>query len=128
MAGDLDMRRKQFAECIVTRDVALAEEVLDPEYALVLVQPEKAVMPRERWLAVLPDYVVSVYDTEEEAVDIDGDLAVVLQRLRMEAVVLGEDRSGTFVVSDIWRRGEGGWRVWRRHSTPLSAGNLPGVR
>jgi hypothetical protein len=45
----------------------------------------------------------------------------------MKATVLGEDRSGLFVISDVWRRGEQGWRVWRRHSTPLSAGALAGT-
>jgi hypothetical protein len=26
-----------------------------------------------------------------------------------------------------WRRGEDGRRVWRRHSTPLEAGRMPGA-
>ncbi len=91
--------------------------VLDDDFALVLVQPAPAVMPRSRWLEVLPDYVVDAYDVEEAHVDVDGDTAAVLQRVRMTATVLGQDRSGVFVMSDIWRRGPDGWRVWRRHSS-----------
>ena len=110
------------------RDREAAESVLDPDYALVLVQPARAVMPRARWLEVLEDYVVHDYAVEESIldVDVDGDMATVLHRDRMLATVLGEDRSGTFVITDIWRRTTDGWRVWRRHSTPLSAGNMPG--
>lgn len=26
---------------------------------------------------------------------------------------------------DLWRKAESGWKVWRRRSTPLSAGELP---
>jgi hypothetical protein len=45
----------------------------------------------------------------------------------MHATVLGEDRSGTLVISDVWRRTAEGWRVWKRHSTPFEAGRMPGA-
>ncbi len=117
----------EFQHCIEARDRAGAEQVLDGDFALMLVTPARAVMSRERWLEVLEDYVVHDYAVEEEIVDEDGDCAVVVHRVRMSATVLGEDRSGVFVISDVWRKRSGGWRVWRRHSTPLSAGPLPGV-
>lgn len=51
---------------------------------------------------------------------------MVLTLGTQHATVLGVDRSGRFVISDCWRRGaDGKWRVWRRHSTPLSAGVMP---
>ena len=127
MPDDLQDAIARFERCIVDRDRAAAESVLDPDYALVLVHPARAVMPRGRWLDVLEDYVVHDYAVEESVLDVDGDTATVLHRDRMSATVLGEDRSGTFVVSDVWRRTPDGWRVWRRHSTPLSAGNMPGA-
>ena len=126
MTDDLRAAMARFDRCIEERDHAAAEAVLDDEYALVLVQPGRAVMSRARWLEVLADYVVHDYAVEESVVDIDGDLATVLHRDRMRATVLGEDRSGTFVITDTWRRRTDGWRVWRRHSTPLSAGAMPG--
>ena len=125
--NDLSDAMKKFDAAVEQRDRTAAEEVLDGDYALVLVHPAPAVMPRARWLEVLPDYVVHSYDIEDQRVDVDGDLAAVLTRVRMQATVLGEDRSGLFVLSDIWRRGQDGWRLWRRHSSPLSAGDLPGA-
>lgn len=127
MDDDLQRQIEAFTRCIVERDRSLAEDVLDDGYALVLVHPAPAVMPRERWLDVLPDYVCDRYDERDRTVDIDGDCATVLQRVDMSATVLGEDRSGVFVISDVWRRRPEGWRIWRRHSTPLSAGQMPGV-
>lgn len=122
--GDLAERISLFQRCIETRDRQAAEELLDEDYALVLVQPVLARMPRARWLEVLGDYVVHGYGVEEQVVDVDGDCATVLHRATMSATVLGEDRSGIFVISDTWRRRKDGWRLWRRHSTPLSAGAL----
>ena len=116
-----------FDQAVLQRDEALAQQVLHPDYALVLVHPTPAVMPRERWLAVLPDYLVSSWTVSEQTIDVDGDTAAVLQRVDMQATVLDQDRSGPFIISDIWRRGADGWQVWRRHSTPLAAGDMPGA-
>jgi ketosteroid isomerase-like protein len=127
MSENLESRMAEFDRCVRERDKALAETVLHEQYALVLVQPSPAEMPRARWLEVLDDYVVHDYAVQEQRIDVDGDLAAVLQRVQMRATVLGKDRSGTFVISDVWRRGAGGWQVWKRHSTPLEAGRVPGT-
>ena len=125
--ADLEARIEQFLRCINERDAAAADDVLDSDYTLVIVQPTPARMPRGRWLEVLADYVVHSYDIEERSLDVDGDTAAMVHRVRMQATVLGENRSGLFVISDVWRRRDGTWRVWRRHSTPLSAGDMPGA-
>lgn len=110
---------------IEQRDVETARGYLADDYALELVQPNRAVFPRDEWLETLREYVVLAYLVEEQIVDVDGDAGVVLHRARMQATVFGVDRSGTFVISDVWRRRDGVWRVWRRHSTPLAAGTMP---
>jgi ketosteroid isomerase-like protein len=127
VVGALEDRMAAFQRCIEARDRAAAEDVLHAGYALVLVQPARAVMLRARWLEVLPDYVVHSYRVEEQVVDVDGDVAAVVHRVEMAATVLGQERSGLFVISDVWRRDTEAWRVWRRHSTPLRAGPLPGA-
>jgi ketosteroid isomerase-like protein len=124
---DLSAAMRSFDEAVQGRDEALAESVLDEDYALVLVHPAPATMPRARWLEVLEHYVVHSYSVEEQVVDESGDVAAVLSKVHMRATVLGEDRSGLFVISDFWRRGTNGWRVWRRHSSPLTAGEMPGA-
>jgi len=116
-----------FERCVLGRDVELALTVLHGDYALVLVQPDPVVITRSRWLEVLPDYVIETYDVQEQQLDVLGDCATLLQRLEMAATVLGQDRSGVVVTSDVWLRGDDGWRIWRRHSTPLSAGRMPGA-
>ena len=125
--AELEAQIERFLQCIIDRDAATANEVLDSDYALIVVQPAPAVMPRSRWLEVLDDYVVDAYDVQERHLDVEGDCAVMVHRVDMQATVLGHDRSGLFVISDVWRRRDGTWRVWRRHSTPLAAGEMPGA-
>ena len=122
---ELVARADGWQRCIEARDVTGVLDYLDDDYALVLVQPTKSVVKRPQWIETLPDYIEHEYALQERVIDVDGDLGVVLQRVVMRATVLGNDRSGTFVLSDIWRRRDGAWRVWRRHSTPLTAGSLP---
>lgn len=123
---DLLHRAALWDQAIAQRDEVAATELLAPEFALELVQPVRSIMSRQVWLEVLADYVVHEWDVEEQIVDVAGDYAAVMQRVRMRATVMGEDRSGIFVISDFWRRLDGEWRLWRRHSTPLSAGQLGG--
>ncbi|MEP7035656.1 MAG: nuclear transport factor 2 family protein [Dermatophilaceae bacterium] len=125
MSGELLERAAQFQECIERRNAVAAHEVLDRDYALVLVHPARVMVPRDQWLAMLPDYVVHSYRVEEQVADVDEDCATILLRVRMQATVMGQDRSGTFVLTDVWRRRADGWRIWRRHSTPLAAGVMP---
>lgn len=82
-------------------------------------------VPRQAWLAMLPGYVVTGYRVLAEIVEVSGDIGLILHRAHQEATVRGADRSGTFILTDVWRRIDGTWRVWRRHSTPLSAGTMP---
>lgn len=117
-------RNAVWEQAIFGRDAEAADSVLADDYALVLVHPDTAIVNREQWIGMLPDYVVHSWDVEQRIVDVAGDVACILQLVMMRATVAGADRSGPFVISDTWRRYEGQWRVWRRHSTPLEAGEL----
>jgi len=125
MDEDLTAQMDAFTRCVIDRDGALVASVLDDDFALELVHPARAVVPRASWVAMLPDYVVHSWTEHEQVVSIDGDCATVLHRVDMSATVLGEDRSGLFVLTDIWRRRAQGWRIWRRHSSPMTAGPMP---
>lgn len=127
MTKELEQRILAFQKCVEDQNQEAAKDLLDDDFALVLVQPAQAVMPRERWMEVLPDYLVHSYDVEDQIVDVDVDCASVLQRVHMKATVLGQDRSGVFVTSDFWRLRDKKWCLWRRHSTPMSADELPGT-
>ena len=122
---ELDEAQTEFQRCIDDRDRRGAEQVLDTEYALVFVQPGPAIVTRAQWLDTLADYHVHSYEVDERHTHIDVDVAAVLQRVRMTATVLGQDRGGVFILTDVWRLRPDGWKVWRRHSTPLTSPVLP---
>ena len=73
--SDLQAQIEEFQRCIEQRDAEGANAVLVDDYALVLVQPTPAVMPRDRWRELLPDYVVRTYVLEERRIDVSEDCA-----------------------------------------------------
>lgn len=113
-------------QAIEARDAETVVGFLHDDYALVLVVPTAVTMARDEWLRVLADYVVHRYEVHEQVVDVMDDTAVVLTLATQQATVLGQDRSGRFIMSDTWLRDDAGsWQVWRRHSTPITAGHMP---
>jgi hypothetical protein len=124
-AEGLTARSEEWRAAIEDRDQERAATFLDADYALVLVHPAPATVTRAQWLAMLPDYVVHSWDVREQRTDVARDVGLVCSLVDMRATVLGEDRSGLFVLTDAWLARDGEWRVWRRHSAPLSAGAMP---
>jgi ketosteroid isomerase-like protein len=126
-AEEVLARADAWQTSLEARDVEGIKDYLHADYALVLIKPAHVTMPREEWLRLLPEYVVHGSDVVARTVDVDGDVAMVLQIVDQRATVAGGDRSGLFVISDCWRRDpdDGAWRVWKRHSTPLAAGAMP---
>lgn len=112
---------QRWSEAIAQRDAATAEQSLGAEYALYA--PGIGVMPRDRWLAALPQYVVHEYAFDDVVVHVyGGDAAVMRSRYRQRATVAGQDRSGTMLVTDVWVKRDGRWQVVARHTSWLDQG------
>ena len=122
---DLDA---QWYAALIARDVVAVLPFMDDDFNLVVLFPTYARITRAEWLATLPDYVVSAWDTKISVWDISEDLAIHTHLEDQTAIVLGVDRSGPFTITDVWRRSQGVWKVWRRVSTPLASGEIPRIQ
>ena len=123
--AEIGERTDRWQRAIEARDPDAAARFLSDDYALIILQPQPAIVRREEWLRMLPDYDVRGYAVEERIVEATRDLCTVFQRVDQTAVVKGVERSGIFILVDVWVRDADEWRVWRRHSAPLSAGSAP---
>lgn len=124
MPQDVDA---QWYAALMARDVAAVLPLMDDDFNLVVLFPAFARVNRDEWLATLPDYLVSSWVTKISEWDIREDLAIHTHLEDQTATVLGVDRSGPFTMTDVWRRSEGAWKVWRRVSTPLTSGEMPRI-
>ena len=108
---DLAARSGDFERVVLDRDRELAANTLTEDFALVLLHPAPLVVTRAEWIAMLPDYIVHAWVVQEQMIEVRSGLGVVFQRVHMDATVLGEDRSGVFVLSDLWGPVDHVWRI-----------------
>lgn len=115
----------EWSVALIARDTEAVLPYLDDDYTLVVLYPVLARTARSEWLAMLPYYLISEWITEFSEWDVADDLAVHTHLVHQTAVVMGGDRSGPFTITDVWRRSDSRWKVWRRVSTPLTSGDMP---
>ena len=110
---------KQWAAAIQRQDVDAMPQFLSDGYFLGIGVAESGfrIVPRGAWLEALEGYATKSYRVDDAQVHVYGDTAVAFLMVTQQASVKGQDRSGQFVITDVWVRQPGGWRVAERHSS-----------
>jgi ketosteroid isomerase-like protein len=110
---------KQWATAIQHQDSAQMNHFLADSYFLAIgIQGQPfQIVPREAWLEGLKHYRTESFSIDDIRVHAYGVTAVVLMLFTQKATVRGHDRSGQFVITDIWFKQNLGWRVTERHSS-----------
>jgi ketosteroid isomerase-like protein len=95
------------------------ERTLAPEFALVVSARPEARVDRAAWLRTAgTEYTCETFRYDGMQVRDFGDVVVVSSLATQRATAFGQDRSGTFFLTDIWRVGaEGRWQVIARYSS-----------
>jgi len=111
---------KSFAAAIKTQDTVETKKFQTDTYFLaytVLGMPIQ-IVPRQSWLTLLKDYYVTEsFTIDDIKVNVYDNTAVAMLMFTQKATVRGQDRSGQFVLTDIWNKGNKGWLIAERHST-----------
>ncbi|HEX6709653.1 MAG TPA: nuclear transport factor 2 family protein [Rubrobacter sp.] len=108
----------EWAQAIQDNDMDRLERIVAQEYTLAAnnFPGGRTRLGRQEWMATVPVYEVHSYEITDVVVQDYEDIAVVLADLQLEATVRGEDRSGSFAVTDVWVRRDGRWQVVARSS------------
>ena len=111
---------KSFAEAIKTQDTLQTKLFQADTYFLAYaVQgiPAIQIVPKQSWLALLKDYVTESFTIDDIKVNVYDNTAIAMLIYTQKATVRGQDRSGQFVLTDIWYKGNKGWLIAERHSS-----------
>jgi len=99
------------------KDTVLLEKILAPDYRLLaLINGELVSINREKWLKTVPMYIPKSFRYYDFDIRIYGNTAIVQSMFDQEAMLNGQDRSGTFQITDIWVKNKSGWQVVHRHT------------
>ncbi len=103
------------------RDIAALDRLLAPEFTLTTGRPDAPVRTRAEYLRITAEmYVISTFSFEEiDVAELANDAALVRARYRQTGSMAGEDRSQTFLLSDVFARRGARWVAVARHSSGL---------
>ena len=104
------------------QDRAALEEVLAPDYSLVVASAPHYHFDRDDWidLAVGP-YRCSRFSYENVQFHrLSADVVAMSATADFDSTLGQQDRSGRFFVVDLWKRNGGAWQVCARYSSPPS--------
>ena len=96
-------------------DMNFLENILAPDFRLLT--SDLWVMPREKWLALVPVYKCQSFEYKQQEVRDYGNAAIVQSNYSQTATLNGQDRSGDFLITDIWVKQDGNWKVTHRHTS-----------
>jgi ketosteroid isomerase-like protein len=123
---------KSFAAAIKTQDTVETKKFQADNYFLAYTVQGMPIqiVPKQAWLTMLKDYYVTEsFTIDDIKVNVYDNTAVAMLMFTQKATVRGQDRSGQFVLTDIWYKGNKGWLIAERHSTrpgpPVPAGMQP---
>jgi len=110
---------KSFAAAIKTRDTLQTKMFQADNYFLAFTVQGMPIqiVPKQSWLNLLKDYVTESYTIDDIKVNVYDNTAVAMLMFTQKATVRGQDRSGQFVLTDIWYKGNKGWLITERHSS-----------
>ena len=110
----------EFAEAVRRRDMEFLERTLGEEFTLTTGRPGAEIRGRQEWLDVTREsYVVEEFEIEPLAVHVYGEAAVVRSRYRQRGRMRDRDRSGAYLMTDVWARRGDRWQLVTRHISPL---------
>jgi ketosteroid isomerase-like protein len=96
-------------------DIAFLENILAPDFRLLT--SELWIMPREKWLANIPNYICEEFEFKEMEVREYGNTSIVQSFYFQKANFNGQDRSGDFLITDVWVKHTDAWKVAHRHTS-----------
>jgi ketosteroid isomerase-like protein len=110
---------KSFAAAIKTQDTLQTKMFQADTYFLAYTVQGMPIqiVPKQGWLTLLKDYVTESFTIDDIKVNVYGNTAIAMLMFTQKATVRGQDRSGQFVLTDIWYKGNKGWLIAERHSS-----------
>jgi Domain of unknown function (DUF4440) len=107
-------------EAVRDRDVEWLDQHLAPEFTLTTGRADAPVRARDEWLAITRDrYVIEEFGFDEvEVIDL-GLVGVVRSRYRQRGSMDGEDRTQTFLMTDVWAEQDNQPKLVTRHVSPV---------
>ena len=115
----IEAAANRWMQAWVHRDAKVLEEILAPDFALVVSAIPSVRLKRADWLqTACTRYLASSFAYQDVQVrELGPGLAVMSSIAEFRAQIDGVPRNGPLFIVDVWRHDEGRWRVCARYSS-----------
>lgn len=119
-AAEMIALEHRWLSAVQKRDMSTLEEILAADFILLAGRRGRELRSRTEYMEVIRTvYVVWSYELEPLDVRIYKTTAIVGSRYSQKGRMADLDRTGDYLMSDVFMRIDRGWRAVLRHLTPL---------
>ena len=114
---------QQWRDALLVKDVAALRRLIHPQFKLIGIRSTGSVaVSLEQWIEALQRMdIVSLEVRITECVALESTMIATVDA-QWRVRYLGQLIDERVLLTDVWVREDGRWRVLRRHSSPVPAG------
>ena len=122
-AGDIVDLERQWRDALFAKDEAALGALIHPQFKLVGIRSTGTVaVGLDHWLGALQKMDIASLEVRvTDSVRVDRTIVATVDA-QWKLRFMGHTIDERVLLTDVWVKGDGGWQVVRRHSSPVPAG------
>ncbi len=120
---DIRTLEAEWRDALLQKDEEALRRLIHPQYKLVGIRSTGSVaVDLEQWIAALRRMDIAALEVRvTDCVALDNVIVATVDA-QWKVRYLGQPIDERVLLTDVWVREDGRWRVLRRHSSPVPAG------
>ena len=120
---DVKTLEAEWRDALLAKDEAALRRLIHPQYKLVGIRSTGSVaVDLEQWIAALRRMDIAALEVRvTDCVALDNVIVATVDA-QWKVRYMGQPIDERVLLTDVWVREDGSWRVLRRHSSPVPAG------
>ena len=120
---DVKSLEAEWRDALLAKDEATLRRLIHPQYKLVGIRSTGSVaVDLEQWIAALRRMDIAALEVRvTDCVALDNVIVATVDA-QWKVRYLGQPIDERVLLTDVWVREDGRWRVLRRHSSPVPKG------
>ena len=121
--ADVRVLEAEWRDALLQKDEAAIRRLIHPQFKLVGIRSTGSVaVDLEQWIAALRRMDIAALEVRVTDCVALEDVIVATVDAQWKVRYLGQPIDERVLLTDVWVREGGTWRVLRRHSSPVPAG------
>jgi ketosteroid isomerase-like protein len=118
----LNTLERKWMDAVKLHDAPALKRILADDFTMTSALSSNTTQDKTEYIeTTLRDLQLKSYDFDKLNVRVYGEAALINATYKQEAVVSGKETSESFLLTDVWVRHDGHWRIVSRHTSQLAS-------